>query len=157
MPHIHYAPWIAHRPHVLPTTAGCWRTQPDEPGANSFTKAAAFLVTALLWWLLGGHIAAGLRRLLLAARHAAAPAAAALGSGAAAVAAALGRLMAGSPLAGIIAAALAGVGLAVGGIVAARAVGLLGRRQAWTLLMQENASNTEAACSAEDDEEYGLY
>lgn len=66
-------------------------------------------------------------------------------------AAALGRLASAHPLAGIVAAALASVAVAVGGIVAARAVGLLGQRQAWTLLMQEQDPNAESVCSAGED------
>ena len=85
----------------------------------------------------------------------------------AAAAALLGRLMLASPLAGIVAAALAGVALALAGLLAGRVLGLVGRRPAFSLLMQsreggeamEGAANPDAAAEGEggeDEEEAGL-
>lgn len=80
---------------------------------------------------------------------------------AAAAAALLGRLLVASPLAGIVAAALACVGLALAGLLLGRLVGLVGRRPAFSLLMQsreggeamQGAANPDAA---DDEEEEGL-
>lgn len=80
------------------------------------------------------------------------------GTGAAAAAPPLARLLAGSPLAGIVVAALACVALTVGGLALVQAVGLLRRRPAFTLLMQ-NREGGEAmdgyttACGADAAEE----
>lgn len=101
-------------------------------------------LAAILIWDPRFFFSASLGRLLTAAAAAAAAsplgplvaaAAAAARRGASAAAAAVGSLMRASPLAGIVLAALACVGLVLAGLLAARAAGLL-RRPAFTLLMQ---------------------
>lgn len=124
------------------------------PPLERALRVLGVAVAAIAIWDPRFFFSASLGRVLSAAAAAAAAsplgpvtaaAAAALRRGCEVAAAAVGSLMRASPLAGIVLAALACVGLAVAGLLAAWAAGQLRRRSAFTLLMQpQETSGAEA-------------
>lgn len=139
-------------PAARPT--GCWRTEPDEPGADVLMKLAACLALALLTWLGSGPVAAALGRLWAAVAPAVAAAAGRAAAAAAtllrAAAAPLLRLVAASPLVDIVVAALVCVALATGGLLLAEAAGLV-RQPAFSLVMREGQPDVPGLEETEEE------